>query len=420
MRDPALYLAVYDMAAADVLVASECRHHFVARDGPHPVTGESREPLDAPLSLSVLLVKPTPAAGAFLAAWALALAADTSASAVKTFEATMLPEPRAQRVATLQPVPGGSWEAARVQDLFPRYPPRVNDGTQAAPYWAFGGSLGLGLLPVGLFANGHTFFTADLPALYRLKPYTVHAGAEARGAPAARARLRAAGLWADTPEYYSEGLLLALNLIVPAALADATEQMKQPARGVSAAHAELLRWQLARIAEGFAVAAAAGRALVLPRLLCSCDPDAVRNCSAGEVALPFPCALDVAADVAALDAAGWAYREAGLLDAPRFKDAPGGDHQRLVLRLCADAKAKKAAGADAAPPCGSGADELPAGGSMAAVAKALRRHDDARVVQLDIFGPGLIAGFDKKKDADAFNAAFADIARLDVPPIPVL
>jgi len=413
------------MAAADVLVASECRHHFVAREGPHPVTGESREPLDAPLSLSVLLVKPTPPASAFLAAWAHALAAEPAASALRTFEATMLPEPRATRVMTLQPVPGGSWEAARVQDLFPRYPPRVNDGTQAAPYWAFGGSLGLGVLPVGLFANGHAFYTSDLPSLYRLKPYTVHAGAEARGAAAARQRLRAARLWADPPAYYGDGKLLALNLVIPAALADAAEARATPARGVSAAHGALLRWQLARVAEAFALARAAGRALVLPRLLCSCDPEAVRNCTAGEVALPFHCALDAAVDVAALDAAGWAYREHSLLDNPRLKDAPGGAAPRLVLRPCADALAPPARGAAAAakadaPPCGSGADELPAGGSVATVAAALMRHDDARVVQLDVFGEGLVSGFDTKKEAEAFNAAFAKIARFDVPPIPAL
>ena len=46
----------------------------------------------------------------------------------------------------------------------------------------------------------------------------------------------------------------------------------------SAAHVALLTWQLARVAEALALARATRRALVLPRLLCSCDAVAVKSC----------------------------------------------------------------------------------------------------------------------------------------------
>jgi hypothetical protein len=287
MRDPELYLAVYDMAAADVLVASECLHHFVARSLTDPLTGAAREPLHAPLSLSLLVLKPTPGAITFLASVAAARArAPAERSDVDVFTDVLIggPNPDAPRARpslemTLQPVPGGSWNAAREQDLFPRYPPRVNDGTQAAPYWAFDGALGLGVLPVGLFTNGHTFFVSDLPSRYRLKPYTAHGDAEVLGGGVARARLRGARLWADAPAYYAHTALLALNMMVPAPLADATAALRTPAGGASDTHAALMTWQSARIAEALALAQATGRALVLPRLLCACDERAERNCT---------------------------------------------------------------------------------------------------------------------------------------------
>jgi hypothetical protein len=151
LRNPDMYLAVYDMLAADVLVASQCRYHFVARPNVDSRTGALREPVDSQMSLSVLLVKPSAGGIAVVDAWIQALANRSSAELaalaalgegdqmqvmLDTFSDTLLHSGvhAPQKVAWLSDVPGGSWDVAAREDLFPRYPPRVNDGTQVMPY----------------------------------------------------------------------------------------------------------------------------------------------------------------------------------------------------------------------------------------------------------------------------------------------
>jgi hypothetical protein len=164
--------------------------------------------------------------------------------------------------------------------------------------------------------------------------------------------------------------------------------------------------------------------------------------SAGEVTLPFPCSLDAALDVDALDATGWEYVEHSFLDNPRFlatadaTDAASNAASRLTLQLCAastgafgaaGAEAGVAAADDALPACGDaaavadsaagGVVQLPAGATVAATAAALAKHAGVRVLQLDVWGPGLVAGFNAAAEADAFNARFAKLARFKPPPL---
>ena len=149
LRTPDMYLAVYDQLAADLLVASHCRYHFVARPNMERRTAALREPADSGVSLAVVGVKPTPAGLEFVDAWmhgvvsmtatggqpdegaALQVMTEAFAGALKSFDGDML-----HKVPWLSEVPGGSWDAAAREDLFPRYPPRVNDGTQVMPYKA--------------------------------------------------------------------------------------------------------------------------------------------------------------------------------------------------------------------------------------------------------------------------------------------
>lgn len=438
LRNPELYLAVYDMAAADVLVASDCLFHFTARPVRDPRTGVSREPLAAPLSLSLLAVRATQPGQAFVAAWAAALSAqapageDGATRLARTFaEVLALDGGKAapQRVTSLAPIPGGSWEAAAREDLFPRYPPRVNDGTQAMPYRACNGSLGLGVLPVGLFTSGHTHFAADLPVRYRLKPYTLHAGTTLARQPEAVAALREAGLWGGEEKagYWSpQGGLLALELRLPEPLLAATRNASAPA-GLRAAHGELMRWQLARLAEGFAVAQATGRALLLPPLRCACDDGGVDGaCLSGEAPqrTPFACPLGAGVRVGGLEALGWAYRAAGHAAHPRFAELQLPPSARMSLRLChvgvegADADAQEEASAcpdDGGDDGDSAAllDQRPlaAGSPLHVVAAALTAHADVRLLTLHVRGRGLVSSL----PAD-LAAAFGRIARFPLQP----
>ena len=148
------------------------------------------------------------------------------------------------------------------QDLFPRYPPRPNDGSQPAPYWAWDGSLGLGVLPPGLFASGHAWFVGDLPTRYRLKPYTVHGGsglgpAAGPGLPPVRARLRAAGVWNDPEQYFAPGeRLLQLTVAPPPDLMDLNAARSTAAGEAPLGHLGLVAWQLDALRDGFALAEA--------------------------------------------------------------------------------------------------------------------------------------------------------------------
>ena len=151
LRNPEMYLAVYDMLAADLLVASQCRYHFVARPNLDSRTQALREPVESEVSLAVVGVKPSPGGLSFIDAWMESLLAVNGSSSsssssgkrgeqvlVETFRKAlwMGGQQSPRKVAWLSDVPGGSWDVAAREDLFPRYPPRVNDGTQVMPYKA--------------------------------------------------------------------------------------------------------------------------------------------------------------------------------------------------------------------------------------------------------------------------------------------
>lgn len=194
-----------------------------ARPAATPISrAQSRDPIDFKMDLGVVVIKSTEIGIKFAAAWAAAVVADKAKTADAVFNELMrmvtgraspsrcspasiaavrlaetgavsstsappdarLHPPSAplqpsagqaspQNVDTLQPIPGGSWAVARMQDLFPRYQARVNDGSQPRVFWVHPLRVGLGILPVGLFTNGHTYFIGDMPGSFRLKPYTV-------------------------------------------------------------------------------------------------------------------------------------------------------------------------------------------------------------------------------------------------------
>ena len=54
----------------------------------------------------------------------------------------------------------------------------------------------MGVLPVALFASGHTFFVQGLAERLGLgRPYAVHATFQYSGTPGKRHRMRERGLW---------------------------------------------------------------------------------------------------------------------------------------------------------------------------------------------------------------------------------
>jgi hypothetical protein len=73
-------------------------------------------------------------------------------------------------------------------------------------HWMWGGRIRVGLLPMGQFLQGHTYFVQHLHEQLRTAPVHVHVTYTLAGDYGKRFRLRSAGLWqAEADEYYTGG-----------------------------------------------------------------------------------------------------------------------------------------------------------------------------------------------------------------------
>jgi hypothetical protein len=135
-----------------------------------------------------------------------------------------------------------------------------------------------GVLPVSLFASGHTFFVSRMAHLMQDHPYMVHTTFQYGGAQGKRHRLREAMMWEDDAAYFSGVDLLVFEPDVPYDLVythggkvdgDGTQPFDK--RTSVEDHFKLVHHQLTQIRNGFALAKELGRVLVLPRLICGLD-----------------------------------------------------------------------------------------------------------------------------------------------------
>lgn len=118
-------------------------------------------------------------------------------------------------------------------------------------------SLTVGILPVSIFASGHTFFVSRLHEQQNLAPYVVHATFQFSGTAGKRNRFREFKLWNDPPRYYDPGHTfvtwerqipeLLLNLAVPKTPTVACCKAQQ-------GHFDLVNYQLRQLRHGLAVA----------------------------------------------------------------------------------------------------------------------------------------------------------------------
>ena len=120
-----------------------------------------------------------------------------------------------------------------------------------------GGLLVVGVLPVSLFASGHTFFVSRLHEQLGLEPYVVHATFQFSGTPGKRNRFREFMLWNDAPEYYDPGhAFVTWDNDVPEALLAAAAP-NPPALAccdAQAGHFDLMNHQLLQLRHGMALA----------------------------------------------------------------------------------------------------------------------------------------------------------------------
>ncbi|PSC75627.1 Histone H2A [Micractinium conductrix] len=187
-------------------------------------------------------------------------------------------------------------------------------------YRVWHGRITMAAIPVSIFESGHTLFLQQLHKTKRVEPYNVHATWTYGGLPGKRARLRDLGLWAvDPPAYYESGDFVAVDLQLPEPPGRADEAGRfnewQENEDMIVLHLRSLQAQLQQAYVGMALAVAAGRAFILPKLQCYCEKTwygtvRCRIFDAQEYALPVTCPTDYVFQP--LNFAGGSEAEAGI------------------------------------------------------------------------------------------------------------
>ncbi|GJP56702.1 hypothetical protein CLOM_g15757 [Closterium sp. NIES-68] len=223
LRNPLPYMARYPQA--DVLTSSD---HLT-----RSVEDESLEHWDraqGAYNIGILHFRPTDPAKRFARAWAEQLAGDSKIWDQNGFNDLMR------------------------QKLGPDVNPEGNDNV----FWAFDGTLKLGILPVALFCSGHTYFVQHLYRKIGLEPYAMHATFQFAGTEGKRHRFREAMAFIDPPEYYDPpgGVLSFVNNIPEELLTGGDHSLQT--------HFNLVNYQLTNLRSALAIATILNRTLVLP------------------------------------------------------------------------------------------------------------------------------------------------------------
>ena len=135
-----------------------------------------------------------------------------------------------------------------------------------------------GVLPVALFASGHTFFVTRMAHVMGRTPFMVHTTFQYGGTEGKRHRLREGMMWEDDEAYYDQPFLtyapdIPFELVYPSGNASVRPDGSVPFRRRMTVeqHFRLVHHQLTQIRDALALAQSLGRILVLPRLVCGLD-----------------------------------------------------------------------------------------------------------------------------------------------------
>eukprot|EP00892_Ulva_mutabilis_P011070 jgi/Ulvmu1/8335/UM042_0041.1 len=169
------------------------------------------------------------------------------------------------------------WDQNAFNDLAKsgmQFPDPESDLGQKRLFLGHNGNLVVGVLPVSIFASGHTFFVTRMHEQLGLEPYVVHATFQFSGTPGKRNRMREALLWKDGPEYVDPGHgFVAWEMDVPEALLAAgpprepTVQCCEQQQG----HFDLINHQLLQVRNGLAIASVLRLGIVIPQFIAGQD-----------------------------------------------------------------------------------------------------------------------------------------------------
>jgi hypothetical protein len=181
------------------------------------------------------------------------------------------------------------------------------------------GGVQFALLPMRLFASGHTYFVQRLHEREtRLdeQPLCAHATFQFSQVHGKRQRFREHGLWdVEEDDYYTQGNFIAMSDELPSVW---------NATGV---HNHLLAaaWYRASIRNLLALGRVLNRTVILPRITCMCDRywgHALPSCAIGYLHPPFVgCPQDHIMNLPAMEKGGANFREWSFLDNARTSDA---------------------------------------------------------------------------------------------------
>ena len=205
----------------------------------------------------------------------------------------------------------------------------------------------VGTFPIAEVSNGHTFFIQKMHEIVAVPPVAVHCtyqyGDDTGYAYGKRQRLRDAGLWlVDPSSYYEEGRYLQLvsGLAVQHSPTTATllDPEVQDATHCVRSHLKLTSLQRQLLHDGFVLAKATHRTLILPPIWCNLDRfwTIMDHCLIGkrvEMPLPFICPLDHSFILPNFFSANLDFREHTFLANPRVPAALRASRVRLRVGL---------------------------------------------------------------------------------------
>lgn len=290
------------------------------------------------------------------------------------------------------------WDQNGFNDLMRKHRGPSVEGENGL-FYAYNGSLKLGVLPVSIFCSGHTYFVQALYKKLVLKPYAVHTTFQFAGTPGKRHRLREAKLFFDKPDYYNApgGVISYRSSIPQDLLSNGSHTIEN--------HFKLVNYQIKQIRDALAIASVLNRTLVIPALWCHLDrlwfghPGVLPGTKTDQ---PFLCPLDHVFEVNRmledLDAHIFGpsinFREYSFLNNPRLPKQV--KQSRVKVKLC-----KK--GSEG---CGEEVDgnfKLPKNSTEVEIFTALSKYSDVKILEFSSM-TAVFSGFENKDREAKFRA----------------
>jgi hypothetical protein len=219
--------------------------------------------------------------------------------------------------------------------------------------------------PIAEVSNGHTFFIQKLHEIVGVPPVCVHTTYQYGDSPTyaygKRERLRDAHLWLlDSAQSHWEGRFLQLTTMPARQLSPMKaellmESVVDPEHCVRS-HLKLTMLQRQWLMDGFLLAKALGRTLILPPLWCMLDRfwTILNHCLIGsqvEMPQPFVCPLDHSFNIPSMVSAGLEWREHSFLSNPTAP--PGLAASAVSVRVASGPPHTEMAANDVSAPSGS-------------------------------------------------------------------